>query len=53
MAVHVVEAPGANTVTGHDTVNAGPAGAVNVSVTVTPVNVTFPVLVTTKLYATL
>ena len=33
VAVHVVDAAGANTLTGHTTVNAGPAGAVNVSVT--------------------
>ncbi len=52
-AVHVVDAAGANVVTGHDTVGFGPAGAVIVSATVTPVRVTFPVFVTTKLYAML
>ncbi len=47
-AVHVVLAAGANVVTGHDTVSSGPAGAVNVSVTVTSVTVTLPVFVTTN-----
>ena len=47
-AVHVVLAAGANVVTGHDTVSSGPAGAVNVSVTVIPVTVTLPVFVTTN-----
>ena len=53
VAVHVVEAAGANVVTGQVTVNAGPAGAVRTSVTVMAVRVTLPVLVTTNSYATL
>ncbi len=50
-AVHVVDAPGANVVTGHDTVTAV-AGAVAVSVTTTEDTVTFPVFVTAKEYDT-
>ena len=49
MAVQVVDAPGANVVTGHDTVTAV-AGAVAVSVTARDDTVTFPVFVTTNEY---
>ncbi len=50
--MHVVDAPGANVVTGH--VTAGTVspvdGAVNASFTATDVRVTLPVLVTTNEY---
>jgi len=45
--VHVVDPPGANVVTGHDT-DTAVAGAVATSATDTPVNVTLPVLRTMK-----
>jgi hypothetical protein len=52
VAVHVVDAPGANVVTGHETTGGGPARTNVISLTVSPVRVTLPVLVTRKLYVT-
>src|SRR5215468_5195293 len=50
-AVHVVAAPEANVVTGHEITGGVPVPVNAVSVTVTPVSSTLPVLVTRKLYA--
>ena len=54
VAVHVVDAPGANVVTGQVIADSDPFndGATCVSVTVRLLIVTFPVFVTAKLYGT-
>src|SRR5579885_2237495 len=54
VAVHVVDAPGANVVTGQVIADSDPFndGATWVSVTVRLLIVTFPVFVTAKLYGT-
>ena len=53
VVVDVAPVPAAvNVVDGQVTVTGGPAGAVNVSATATPVSVTLPVLVTTNEYDT-
>ena len=52
VAVHVVVAPGANVVTGHEITGAVPVPVNVVSVTETPVRSTLPVFVTRKLYVT-
>ena len=50
--MHVVDAAGANVVTGHDTADNVPVPENAVSFTVTPCNVTLPVLVTRNEYVT-